>query len=348
MSKDYDERLPANERVVHLRGDDAPHGEAFGSCVGAVGRFLRVAQLVELPGPHLGNHSNGDSTRLNDKPLSVSHMLPECTTCARNTSVPGHSSSDASRTLVFTTRGLSWTNSEISSWCFRAASTSTLSSQLKSTHTVRPSSVRSSRSCSSSSTRPLVGSFRGRMSRRPSSSRRATFSSLRSSSARSSSKEGLPGPSLWYLTRDPPLASPALKKAASRWLLRCVVWVTASRLSGTRRNAYSCPTSVFDRSRPSKNNSKAVRRTRQKPPILMAGKFPSWHQPTTVRTSTPKRSAASSRVSISSSSANGDMRGSPPSCGFLASNGSSSAKSDLIAAKPLFDWRHFTSLSSSE
>src|ERR687894_1761404 len=78
-------------------------------------RFLRVAQSVEFPCPPLGDHSNGDSTRLSDKPLSESHTLPECTTCARSATVPGHSSSDASSTLVLTTRGLSWTNSEISS-----------------------------------------------------------------------------------------------------------------------------------------------------------------------------------------------------------------------------------------
>src|SRR4028118_727942 len=45
----------------------------------------------------------------------------------------------------------------------------------------------------------------------------------------------------------------------------------------------------------------------------MAGKFPSWHQRTIVPTSTPKRSAASLRVSVSSSCVNGDMRLSPPS-----------------------------------
>jgi hypothetical protein len=40
MSKDYDERLAADERGVHLRGDTRPLSEAFGSRVGAVEGFF--------------------------------------------------------------------------------------------------------------------------------------------------------------------------------------------------------------------------------------------------------------------------------------------------------------------
>src|SRR5215210_8258009 len=81
--------------------------------------------------------SRGRDTRLNASPSLASHIVPECITCARLWSAPGHSSRSSSSTVVLTTSSEPSTSS-VKARCCRAALTPMRRSQFMLIHTERP------------------------------------------------------------------------------------------------------------------------------------------------------------------------------------------------------------------
>src|SRR5215207_11237124 len=103
----------------------------------------------------LQNSRAGD-TRLNASPSLASHIVPECSTCARLWSAPGQSSRSSSSTVVLRTNSESSTSS-VKARCCSASLTPMRRSQFMLIHTERPSPLSSSASLRTSSTR-LPGS----------------------------------------------------------------------------------------------------------------------------------------------------------------------------------------------
>ncbi len=86
---------------------------------------------------------------------------------------------------------------------------------------------------------------------------------------------------------------------ASRRCIRSRFWATISTLSGARKNAPNCPTSVVERSLLLRKSSGASLRTRHDRPTFRHGKVPSLHQRQTVASPTPTSPANSSTLSNS-------------------------------------------------
>src|SRR5215208_8327173 len=80
----------------------------------------------------------GGVTRLNASPSLASHIVPECITCDRLWSAPGHSSRSSSSTVVLTTNSEPSTSSVKARCCCSASLTPMRRSQFMLIHTERP------------------------------------------------------------------------------------------------------------------------------------------------------------------------------------------------------------------
>src|ERR671912_2981350 len=87
--------------------------------------------------------SRAGDTRLNASPSLASHIVPECITCARLWSAPGHSSRSSSSTVVLTTSSEPSTSSVKARCCSSASLTPMRKSQFMLIHTERPSPLAS-------------------------------------------------------------------------------------------------------------------------------------------------------------------------------------------------------------
>src|SRR5215212_6956970 len=112
--------------------------------------------------------SRAGDTRLNASPSLASHNVPECITCARLWSAPGHSSRSSSSTVVLTTNSEPSISSVKASCCSSASLTPIRRSQFMLIHTERPLLLSSSASRLTSSAR-LPGSPSVTKRKRPSS-----------------------------------------------------------------------------------------------------------------------------------------------------------------------------------